>query len=119
MNKDRIAGAADQAKGAIKEAAGKLTGDEKLKVEGALDKANSDQKTKSEFFVKFYQKGGAGENEIGTTLSLDDVKARMKGLPEAVKNHPFPYFIEVATYDTVPLPTPPKVQLDLDRKSVV
>ena len=39
MNKDRIAGAADQAKGAIKEAAGKLTGDEKLKVEGALDKA--------------------------------------------------------------------------------
>ena len=39
MNKDRMNGAADQAKGAIKEGAGKLTGDEKLKAEGAIDKA--------------------------------------------------------------------------------
>jgi uncharacterized protein YjbJ (UPF0337 family) len=39
MDKDRINGAADQAKGAIKEAAGKVTGDTKLKVEGAVDKA--------------------------------------------------------------------------------
>ncbi|MES2293661.1 MAG: CsbD family protein [Pseudomonadota bacterium] len=39
MDKDRINGAADQAKGAIKETAGKVTGDTKLKVEGAIDKA--------------------------------------------------------------------------------
>ena len=39
MDKDRIKGAGDQAKGSIKEAAGKLTGDTKLKVEGAMDKA--------------------------------------------------------------------------------
>ena len=39
MDKDRIAGSAKQAKGAIKEAAGKLTGDSKLKAEGAADKA--------------------------------------------------------------------------------
>jgi uncharacterized protein YjbJ (UPF0337 family) len=39
MNKDRIDGAADQAKGAIKETAGKATGDKKLQTEGALDKA--------------------------------------------------------------------------------
>jgi uncharacterized protein YjbJ (UPF0337 family) len=39
MDKDRINGAADQAKGAIKEAAGKVTGDTKLRVEGAVDKA--------------------------------------------------------------------------------
>lgn len=38
MNKDRIHGAADQAKGAIKQTAGKATGDAKLQVEGALDK---------------------------------------------------------------------------------
>jgi uncharacterized protein YjbJ (UPF0337 family) len=38
MDKDRIEGAANQAKGAIKEAAGKLTGDAKLKAEGAADK---------------------------------------------------------------------------------
>jgi uncharacterized protein YjbJ (UPF0337 family) len=39
MDKDRIEGAANQAKGAIKEAGGKVTGDAKLKAEGAADKA--------------------------------------------------------------------------------
>jgi uncharacterized protein YjbJ (UPF0337 family) len=39
MNKDRINGAADQAKGSIKEAAGNVTGDSKLQAEGAVDKA--------------------------------------------------------------------------------
>jgi len=38
MDKDRIAGAAKQAKGAVKEAAGKLTGDAKLEGEGKADK---------------------------------------------------------------------------------
>lgn len=39
MDKDRIEGAAKQAKGAIKEVAGKVTGDKKLEVEGKADKA--------------------------------------------------------------------------------
>ncbi len=39
MDKDRINGSANQAKGAIKEAAGKMTGDSKLEAEGAMDKA--------------------------------------------------------------------------------
>jgi uncharacterized protein YjbJ (UPF0337 family) len=39
MDKDRISGSAKQAKGAIKESAGKLTGDAKLQAEGAADKA--------------------------------------------------------------------------------
>ena len=39
MDKDRINGAADQTRGSIKEAAGKVSGDTKLKVEGTLDKA--------------------------------------------------------------------------------
>lgn len=38
MNRDRIEGSARQAKGAVKEAAGKLTGDAKLKAEGRADK---------------------------------------------------------------------------------
>ena len=38
MDKDRIEGSAKQAKGALKEAAGKVTGDSKLKAEGAADK---------------------------------------------------------------------------------
>ena len=40
MDKDRISGAADKAKGGIKEAAGKLTGDTKLQAEGKADKAS-------------------------------------------------------------------------------
>jgi uncharacterized protein YjbJ (UPF0337 family) len=38
MDKDRIEGAAKQAKGAVKHAAGKLTGDTKLQSEGTADK---------------------------------------------------------------------------------
>ncbi len=38
MDKDRIQGAAEQAKGAIKEAAGNVTGDQKLQAEGKADK---------------------------------------------------------------------------------
>jgi len=38
MDKDRIAGSAKQAKGAVKEAAGKLTGDSKLQADGKADK---------------------------------------------------------------------------------
>jgi uncharacterized protein YjbJ (UPF0337 family) len=39
MDKDRIKGSADQAKGAVKDAAGKMTGDAKLQAEGKADKA--------------------------------------------------------------------------------
>ena len=38
MDKDRIAGAAKQAKGSVKEAVGKVTGDAKTQAEGAADK---------------------------------------------------------------------------------
>jgi uncharacterized protein YjbJ (UPF0337 family) len=39
MDKDRIEGSANQAKGALKQTAGKITGDAKLQAEGAADKA--------------------------------------------------------------------------------
>jgi uncharacterized protein YjbJ (UPF0337 family) len=38
MDKDRIAGAARQVKGAVKETAGKVTGDAKTQAEGAAEK---------------------------------------------------------------------------------
>lgn len=37
MNKDRIEGSFDQAKGKVKETAGKVTGDAKLETEGKAD----------------------------------------------------------------------------------
>lgn len=39
MDKDRIEGSAKQAKGWVKETAGKITGDAKLESEGKADKA--------------------------------------------------------------------------------
>src|SRR6478609_2295026 len=38
MDKEHVKGAADKAKGAIKEVAGKMTGDKKLETEGKVDK---------------------------------------------------------------------------------
>lgn len=38
MDKDRVSGAIDQAKGAVKDAIGKVTGDTKLQAEGKADK---------------------------------------------------------------------------------
>jgi uncharacterized protein YjbJ (UPF0337 family) len=39
MDKDRIKGSAEQAKGAVKEGAGKVFGDKKMENEGKADKA--------------------------------------------------------------------------------
>jgi len=39
MDKDRVEGALHQAKGSVKEAAGKVTGDKKTQAEGAGEKA--------------------------------------------------------------------------------
>ncbi len=39
MDRQHVKGAADKAKGAIKDAAGKITGDTKLQSEGKIDKA--------------------------------------------------------------------------------
>jgi uncharacterized protein YjbJ (UPF0337 family) len=39
MDKDRVQGAAHEAKAAVKEAAGKLTGDAKTQAEGKAEKA--------------------------------------------------------------------------------
>ena len=38
MDKDRVEGSMKQAKGAVKDAAGKITGDTKLQAEGKADK---------------------------------------------------------------------------------
>lgn len=46
MKKEQITGRVDQAKGAIKEAAGRLTGNTKMEVEGKLEKATGKAEAK-------------------------------------------------------------------------
>jgi uncharacterized protein YjbJ (UPF0337 family) len=42
VDREHVKGAADKAKGTIKETAGKVTGDKELQSEGKLDKAKGD-----------------------------------------------------------------------------
>jgi uncharacterized protein YjbJ (UPF0337 family) len=42
MDREHVKGAADKAKGAIKDTAGKLSGDKELQSEGKLDKAKGE-----------------------------------------------------------------------------
>lgn len=44
MDKNRIEGAADKAKGAVKETVGKIVGNDKLRAEGAADKLKGEVK---------------------------------------------------------------------------
>ncbi|MBY0567931.1 MAG: CsbD family protein [Hyphomonadaceae bacterium] len=46
MDKEHIKGAADKASGEIKDAVGKVTGNDKLRVEGAIDKAKGEVREK-------------------------------------------------------------------------
>jgi uncharacterized protein YjbJ (UPF0337 family) len=45
MDKDRVEGAKDKAKGSIKKGVGELTGDEKMKAEGEADKTKGKVKS--------------------------------------------------------------------------
>lgn len=45
MDKNRVEGAMDKAKGSVKKGAGEVTGDEKLKAEGEADKAKGKAKS--------------------------------------------------------------------------
>lgn len=42
MDKEHVKGAMDKASGAVKETAGKITGDKKLEAEGKIDKAKGE-----------------------------------------------------------------------------
>ena len=46
MHKDEVTGAAKQARGAIKEAVGKVAGDSKLQVDGTADKVEGKVQSK-------------------------------------------------------------------------
>lgn len=67
VDKNRVTGSGDQAKGKLKVAAGKLTGDEKLKAEGRGDKAGG--KIKSAV-------GGAADAVKGAARGAKNVVAR-------------------------------------------
>ena len=60
MDREHVKGAADKVKGAIKDTAGKVTGDTKLQSEGKMDKAKGDLHN------------AAGDVKDGIRKALDD-----------------------------------------------
>jgi len=72
---------------------------------GAFNQANASTSTHSEFSGMMYQRAGSGE-ETSVVIDIDEVLQRVKNFPEIVEKEPVAYEIEVATYDTLPLPLP-------------
>jgi hypothetical protein len=80
--------------------------------EGMFREANLSASTRSEFAGMMYQRAGSGE-EISVVTELSQILARVRDFPTIVEAEPVAYEVEVATYDTLPLPLPsPEEQED-------
>jgi hypothetical protein len=73
--------------------------------QGKFNEANKSDKTRTEFSALMFQRAGTG-SQISPTRDIAEVLARVKEFPTIVQASPVAYEIEVATYDTVPLPFP-------------
>jgi len=67
--------------------------------------ANSSSSTRSEYSATMLQRAGSGTT-IAPTVEISEAIARYKNFPQIVADSPVAYEIEVATYDTIPLPVP-------------
>jgi hypothetical protein len=80
--------------------------------EATFRQANLSASTRSEFSGMMYQRAGSGE-EISVVTEVSDILARVRNFPTIVEAEPVAYEVEVATYDTLPLPLPtPEEQED-------
>lgn len=73
--------------------------------QGKFNQANSSATTRSEFNAMMFQRAGTGDS-ISPTTDIAEVLARVKAFPAIVQAAPVAYEIEVATYDTIPVPIP-------------
>jgi hypothetical protein len=80
--------------------------------EAKFKEANLSSSTRSEFSGMMYQRAGTGE-KISVLTKIDDILERVENFPKIVQAEPVAYEVEVATYDTLPLPLPtPEEQED-------
>jgi len=73
--------------------------------EGRFNQSNTSASTRSEYSGMMYQRAGSGEQSFPVT-EISEVLERVKKFPSIVEKQPVAYEIEVATYDTLPLPIP-------------
>ena len=85
MDKDRVKGSADQAMGAVKEVAGKLTGDAKLQADGKAGKLKG-QVENAVGGAKDAVRQAAGK--LDRTLDTDAVARAGSAMSDAVRTRP-------------------------------
>jgi uncharacterized protein YjbJ (UPF0337 family) len=85
MDKDRVKGSADQAMGAVKEVAGKLTGDAKLQADGKAGKLKG-QVENAVGGAKDAVRQAAGK--LDRTLNTDAVARAGSAMSDAVRTRP-------------------------------
>ena len=79
MDREHVKGAADKAKGAIKDAAGKVTGDKKLESEGKMDKEHvKGAADKAKGAIKETAGKMTGDKKLETEGKVDKVKGAVQ-----------------------------------------
>jgi hypothetical protein len=78
---------------------------------GVFKTASSDEHDRAEVEVNFYQASGSGPT-AGVTLDVESIMGRLRDFPTIARDHPMPYKVELATYDTVPIDITPPEELD-------
>ena len=76
-----------------------------------FNQSHSDEKDLSDVEVSFYQASGSGPT-ASVTLDVQSILQRLKDFPTIAKNDPMPYKVELATYDTIPIPIPTPEERD-------
>ncbi|MDN5284229.1 MAG: hypothetical protein JWR38_503 [Mucilaginibacter sp.] len=75
-------------------------------VNSGIDTNTKTKIAKSELRISTYQKGGKGADG-SLAIDIEEVIARLKAFPEQVNENPVPYSVQVASYNTLPLPQGP------------
>ena len=73
----------------------------------SFETAMKETNNKSEVFVAMSQAGGIGSQVTFTGPDAVKIMERLSSFPQAAHDHPVGYEVELATYDTIPLPIPP------------
>lgn len=77
-----------------------------IEVDTKLDSNTKSKIAKAELRVSAFQKGGQGD-DLSPTNDIEAVMARLKAFPKIILEHPVPYDVQVASYDTLALPEGP------------
>jgi hypothetical protein len=73
--------------------------------QASYNSAQKSESSQSEVFISYYQASGSGIS-AGATVDVDSVIERFKGFSTIVKDSPVGVMVEIAAYDTVPIPVP-------------